>query len=86
MITQIERDFLFDYIIETNRNEFSQSVTDIVFNAAHVKSLVYHQNLTERVNPQPMIINMKLIPKVQSVNLFDFTKDAAPNILIVYLN
>jgi hypothetical protein len=78
LITQTQRDFLFDYIRETIRNGFSHSDTDKVFKAAPDESIVYHQNLTEPINPQPMAMNLKLIPGIQSINLFDFAKDAAP--------
>ena len=78
LITQVQKDFLFDYIRETIRNGFSHSDTDKVFKEAPDESLVYHQNLTEPINPKPMLINMKLIPDIQSVHLFDFAKDAAP--------
>jgi hypothetical protein len=78
LITQVQKDFLFDYIRETIRNGFSHSDTDKVFKAAPDESLIYHQNLTEPINPKPMMINMKLIPDIQSIHLFDFAKDAAP--------
>lgn len=78
LITQTQRDFLYDYIRETIRNGFSHSDTDKVFKAAPDESIVYHQNLTEPINPQPMTMNLKLNPSIQSIHLFDFAKDAAP--------
>lgn len=78
LITQEQKDFLFDYIRETIRNGFSHSDTDKVFKDSPDESIVYHQNFKDPINPQPMAINLKQIPEMMSSELFEFAKLAAP--------
>lgn len=77
LITKTQRDFLYDYIKDTIRNGFSHSDTDKIFKGTPDESIIYHQNLTKPIDPKPMSLNMKLIPEIQSLNLFDFAKDSA---------